>query len=652
MQRLGDTSRRILWAGGMLCGLAALFWLAVIAVLPWVISSAEMRLAVEKALSGDGKLAVSITGEPELQMLPTPRLVLYDVRLPVDEQQSIHAGTVLSRLDLWSLLFGQIEVAEVVLERPVLVLSGQIRMDELLAPVLAMAPRAPALKVIDGTIAWRAPNGYTRTLLGQLNGRIESTLSGNGISVSSRFRWRDAPVEASLSIDDLPGFLEGQSSGVNARLSGEGAIVRFRGQAGYDGMLSARGDLSADADSLRKVMEWMHLAVPTQGGFGQMGVTSQLVLEKGSVSLTNTRLSLDGNKVDGGFLVNMTGPKTRIQGTAAADELNLRPYDRIQLTVNNGQDWNPTPLNLNLLDSFDLDLRFSAGQVSTGTATFTTVAGSAVLDEGKLVLAIGQTSGWGGMLRGTATLSPRWSGASLNQRGLSMQVEAECTNITLEQALGDLVDFTRFEGMGSLSFRLQGEGRSIAGIAQDLSGTLNLSSNGGYLSGFDVARVLRRIERRPLTGSTDPHGGRTPFQKLQTKAEIRNGIAALNMLELSGNQVQLSMVGRISIKTRMLDLHGLASLRPSGEQPAEAKRIDLPFMIQGPWTAPRIMADPISLIERSGAAQQLLEAVRHQREATEASSLVEHLIGPPAPPPGTPAPPLLAPRNLAPEILR
>lgn len=630
MRRLGHISRRILWTGGLLCGFAALFWLAVIAVLPWVISAADMRLAVEKALSDDGRLTVSLKGEPELRMLPMPRLLLPDVRLPMNEAQSIHVGTVVSRLDLWSLLFGRFEVAEVILERPVLVLTGPVHWEDLLAPVLAHPPTAPALRIVDGTIAWRAPNGYTRTLMSQLTGRIDRTLNGKGIFALSQFKWRDAPVEVSLSIDDVPAYLKGTSSAVRVRLAGEGAIVRFRGQAGQDETLSARGELSADADSLRKVMEWLHLTVPSQTGFGSLSFTSQLVLEKGDFSLTGTRMSLDGNKIDGGFLVNMAGAKPKIQGTVAADELNLRPYERIQLTVNNGQEWNPAPLNLDLLNSFDLDLRFSAGQVNTGTTTFTTVAGSAVLNEGKLVLAIGQTSGWGGMLRGTATLSPRWSGASLNQRGLSVQVEAECTNIALEQALGDLVDLTRFEGTGSLTFRLHGEGRSIASIAQDLSGSLDLSGTGGYLRGFDVARVLRRIDRRPLSGSTDPHGGRTPFQKLQAKADIRNGVAALHVLDLSGNQVELSMVGRILIKSRTLDLHGLASLRPSAEQPPETRRSDLPFMIQGPWNAPRIMADPLSLIERSGAAQQLLEAVRHQRAPAEARPLVEHLIGPPA----------------------
>ncbi len=643
MRRLGHTARRIMWAGGLLTGIAALLWLAALALLPWLVSSGQMRVAVEKALSGDGRHSIQLRGEPELQLLPSPRLILHDVRLPLDPQQSIHTTTVVSRLDIWFLLFGRIEVADVVLERPVLVLSGKVNTAAMVGPLLEQLPKGPGVRVVDGTIAWRSQNGYTQSILSHINGRLERTLSGDGVSLSSVFEWREAVVEATLTIDDMSAFLDGKSSAVRSRIAGEGAVMRFRGTAGYDGALSARGEISADADSLRKVMTWLDATVPTQNGFGPLGLTSQLVLEKGTLSLTDTRINIDGNKIDGGFLVSMTGEKPKVQGTAAADELNLRHYDRVQFTVNDGQEWNPAPLNLNLLDTFDLDLRFSAGQVSTGSATFTTVAGSAVLAEGKLVLAIGQANGWGGMLRGTATLSPRWSGALQNQRGISVQVEAECTNIRMEQALGDLADLNRFEGTGTLHFLLQGEGRTIAAIAQDLSGSVELGSNGGFLRGFDVARVLRRIERRPLSGGGDPHGGRTAFQMLEAKATISEGVAMLNSLELDGPQAHLSITGSIAIKNRSMDLHGQAALRPSGEATAKEKEVRLPFMIQGPWASPRIMADPLSLIERSGAAQPLLEAMKDQRERAAAHPLVDHLIGPVLSIPGIAAPAEIGP---------
>ena len=627
MRRLGHTARRIIWAGGLLSGMAALLWLAALALLPLLVSSDAMRVAVEKALSGDGLHTIQLKGEPELQLLPSPRLVLHDVRLPLPPNQSIHTTTVVSRLDIWCLLFGRIEVADVALVRPVLVFSGEVNIAEMMAPLLEQLPKGPALRVVDGTIASRASNGYTQSILRHINGRVERTLTGDGLSLSSVFEWREAVVEATLTIDDMAAFVDGTSSAVRARISGEGAVVRFKGFAGYDGVLSARGDISADADSLRKVMTWLDATVPTQSGFGPLGFTSRLVLEKGTLSLTETRINIDGNKIDGGFLVSMTGEKPKVQGTAAADELNLRHYDRVQFTVNNGQEWNPAPLNLNLLDRFDLDLRFSAGQVSTGSATFTTVAGSAVLSEGKLVLAIGQTNGWGGMLRGTATLSPRWSGTFRNQRGISVQIEAECTNIKMEQALGDLADLTSFEGIGSLNFILRGEGRTIAAIAQDLSGSVELSSNSGFLRGVDVARVLRRIERRPLSGSSDPQGGRTAFQMLEARATISEGVAMLNNLEMDGPQAHLSITGSIGIKNRAMDLHGQAALRLSAEVSAKEKEIRLPFMIEGTWTSPRIMADPLSLIQRSDAAQPLLEAMKGQRDRAATHSLLEHLLG-------------------------
>ena len=65
----------------------------------------------------------------------------------------------------------------------------------------------------------------------------------------------------------------------------------------------------------------------------------------------------------------------------------------------------------------------------------------------------------------------------------------------------------------TLNFLLRGEGRTIAAIAQNLSGSVDLTSNGGYLRGFDVARVLRQIERRPLSEAQKrPASASTPGQ--------------------------------------------------------------------------------------------------------------------------------------------
>lgn len=74
----------------------------------------------------------------------------------------------------------------------------------------------------------------------------------------------------------------------------------------------------------------------------------------------------------------------------------------------------------------------------------------------------------------------------------------------------------------------------------------------------------------------------------------------------------------------MLNLKGIAALVPEASgSPAEGEDIELPFMVQGSWSSPRVMADPLSLIERSGAAQPLLEAFKTLREQTRVRPAIQ-----------------------------
>jgi AsmA protein len=79
-------------------------------------------------------------------------------------------------------------------------------------------------------------------------------------------------------------------------------------------------------------------------------------------------------------------------------------------------------------------------------------------------------------------------------------------------------------------------------------------------------------------------------------------------LAMRGPRAQIDMTGSLSIAQRALDLAGHAALPAT--KGAKTGAIDLPFSVRGPWDEPSIMADPLSLIERSGAALPLLEAVK------------------------------------------
>ena len=652
--------------------------------LPLLVPSAELRHAATAAITAATGQAPVISGEPTVRLLPSPRVLLGKVSFPLPAGQTLDAEDVVTRLRLWPLIAGRAEVADVTLQRPTLVLTrngdaappvarsargpapaaplSQLGQSTLLKAAAAMLPLMaksdlPDLRVVDGTIAVRSPSGLTEELIGGIVASLDRSGNRSGISLAVDLHWRDRPVSIALLVDDTRNFLAGTAVPTRFTLASDGSNLRFRGNAALGDRPEADGMLSAETPSLRQLLEWVGTTAPLQNGFGATNLSARIGLEGATLTLADARIELDGNRGEGALLMQLSGGRPLIQGTLAADSFSLDPYGRIQLMNAHGSGWNRAPIDLALLDAFDLDLRLSAGQVSGERSVFTTVAASAVLSAGRMVLAVGQANGWGGLIRASATLTaPGRLNTGTMPYGAGIQADADLTDVDLEKALDDIAGLKRLEGQGTLQIDLKGEGHSIYDIAQNLSGSVQLTGDGGYLVGFDVPQALQRIERRPLAGGVDVRGGRTAYTQLNARIAGRNGTADLQQIEIEGRQIRVFMAGTAAVAPREFDLSGRAMLLgpplrdPPAAPPADAdgptgrvgergeKRraatLDLPFTVRGSWDNPSIMVDPQSLLERSGAAQSLMDAVRRRTDA-----VLNPVNGAPAtPPPAAAAP--------------
>src|SRR6516164_4155047 len=171
--------------------------------------------------------------------------------------------------------------------------------------------------------------------------------------------------------------------------------------------------------------------------------------------------------------------------------------------------------------------------------------------------------------------------------------------------------------------------RSVYDLTKGLNGTAGLTSRKGAIAGFNVEQLLKRIERRPLSGGGEFRTGKTPYEMLTVNLKIVQGVANVEDVRMEGPSVGLALAGSASIPERELDLRGTASLlsiSASGSN-AAAPAFELPFMVQGPWDDPIILPDPESRIQRSGAAQPILDAVRNRIPRDPIRSAIERLTG-------------------------
>jgi len=308
-----------------------------------------------------------------------------------------------------------------------------------------------------------------------------------------------------------------------------------------------------------------------------------------------------------------------LQGTLAADSLDLTSYvSTVRLLAANERAWNNGQITLDGLAGLDLDLRLSAASVIVSNAKVGRTAIAANLRNGHLVVTVGEAQAYGGVVKGSLALSNF-------EQGVEVKSQLQFTDVDLESCLGQLFGLRRLEGKGNIALVVDGTGDSVLAVTHTLNGTATLTGSNGALAGLNVEQLLRRLERRPLSGGGEFRSGRTPYDKISVALKVAQGTVTVEDVKIEGSAVVLALAGSASIPARELDLKGTAALvtppKP-GTTPFE-----LPFIVQGSWDDPIMLPDPEALIRRSGAAAPLLNAVRERRSRDSVRSAIERLTG-------------------------
>jgi AsmA protein len=161
-------------------------------------------------------------------------------------------------------------------------------------------------------------------------------------------------------------------------------------------------------------------------------------------------------------------------------------------------------------------------------------------------------------------------------------------------------------------------------LAQTLAGNATLIGHDGAISGFNVEQLLKRLERRPLSGGGNFRSGQTPFETMKIAVQFSDGVATAEDVQINGPNANLTLTGTASVPLREYDLKGVASLVSTS---ADAPKFELPFVVQGPWDDPLIFPDPVSLIRRSPASAPLLDAAKDRRTRDAVRSVLERITG-------------------------
>ena len=614
--------------------------LGTLIALSFLIPAASVREAVKAEIHAVTGLDPLLGNDISLSLFPSGSVRFRKVLLGNDRtgEPAVAADELTARLRYFPLLAGRIEIADVTLVRPVINVgfsaSGQSNWSGLIDSLAhALAPKSDhtasfsEIDIQNGTVIVHDAGKNATERLEDVNFQVAWPSISRSFGANGHFTWNDEPVEASLTLSDFLAALTGNRSGVKLRLSSAPLQIAFDGAATDQPTLKLDGTLDVEAPSLRKALRWAGKNRVPFGGFGRFALRAQSDIGGGVASLSNVNVELDGNTAEGALTLAING-HSQVQGTLAADALDLTPYvSGVRLLARDENRWNRLPIALNGFDDFNLDLRLSAASIKIANAQLGRTAIGATMHDGKLDITVGEAQAFGGTAKGTLALASA-------DNGVAVSSNMQFLNVDLENCLSQIFGLHRIQGHGNLAFNLAGAGDSVLAVTHALNGTATLNAQSGALTGIDVEQLLRRLERRPLSGNGDFRQGQTPFDHFVVSLKVDKGVVSVADMHVDGPAVKLAVGGQASVPTRDLDLKGVATLVSN----ATSDEFDLPFVVQGPWDDPIMLPDPESLIRHSGAAAPLLNAAKSYNASDAVRSVIDQLLANPTPAPAaTPA---------------
>jgi len=612
--------------------LAALFGVALIGLIgtSWFLNRDALRQAVEAQIRAVTGLDLVVNGAIEVSVFPGSYVSFRDVGLKGEAaaDPALAVDVLTANLRLLPLLLRRFEISDVMMLRPHIRVvrdgNGESNWTPFIDTIArTMQPGAEnqlsfsEIRIQDGLLTYRdAANRVSETI-----GDIDLSLAWPSISRSfaatGQFDWRGERVDGSISASDFVAALSGDRSGLKARLASLPLKLAFDGTVANRTSLMMEGTVTVDSPSLRNALRWAGQPPPGSGGFGRFALKARANVVGPSIALTNVNVELDGNVAEG-VMTYANNDRQTLQATLAAGNLDFTPYiSTFRLLASGARDWNRQLFDLNALSTTDLDMRLSAAKVTVGSSKLGRTAFGANLRGGALALSVGEAQMYGGIARGSF-------GIARSDTVADIKAQFQFTDVDLQACASELFGVTKLSGRGNLNVSLVASGASPFGLAQSLDGSATLTGQNGAISGFNAEQLLKRLERRPLSGAGNFRSGSTPYDTLTIALKFSDGIATAEDIRVEGPAARLTLTGTASVPSREYDLKGIASLVAA---PNAASSFELPFVVQGPWDDPLIFPDPESLLRRSPGAAPLLDAVKDRKTRDAVRSVLERITG-------------------------
>lgn len=391
-------------------------------------------------------------------------------------------------------------------------------------------------------------------------------------------------------------------------LGGIGGLVLKNSRVSYQDLVV--NDVSLDIGRVGSgvpiPVKWS-LAVTTGAGAKPIALSGKATLEYGanSAQLSSLDARIDGSTMRGRAAVSNLATGA-MNFDLSMDQIDLdrylgttrpsQPAPQATLPPAGAAPSQPTPLPTSALKTLQLDGKLAIGSATLHGLKLSQVAIGLEAHDGLLHIDPANARLYGGTSAGSVTLDAQSAVPVLH-------LDESLTGIDVKPLLVDFMKFNRFSGRGNVTLNVAARGSTTAALLSSLDGHVATQITNGAIEGLDLWSAINSAVSlaQKHTLPTGGMGNSTPFDAFRASADLTNGVASTQDLDISSGDLHVTGQGTTNLVTEAIDYHVSAAILKG---PSAGTLASIPLLVSGTLTSPTVRPDTQGLV-KSLAQQQL-----------------------------------------------
>lgn len=441
--------------------------------------------------------------------------------------------------------------------------------------------------------------------------------------------WNSEPLKFSLLAKRPRALTEGGPTPVEFSLSSSKLSATYKGSFQAFDSVKFTGGVDLDVPSVRNLALWLGSPLPAGKGFGPLKIHGEAQGSDTTFSFNNATLSFDGMNATGKIAVKTSGVRPMINGTLAIDRIDTNIYmsdsasaapavSSSSAAAPASSGWSTVPIDLSGFKAVDANITLSTKallvkQIKIGESALVLRLNNGVLD-----VALNKLALYNGAGSGNLTLSGAGRVPQLN-------ADFKISGVEAQPLLIDAADFKRLSGLSAISLAINTTGRSQREMVGALNGKGDIKFTNGAIKGVNLAQLMRTVFTAPATGWQTGGSQDTDFSEMGGTFTITNGILTNNDLKLLSPLIRIAGAGTVDLPRQILKYRVEPKLAATleGQGGGEAKGIEVPVIIEGPWAKPRFRPDLASMLKNAPQTLDTLKGLKGEG----GKALLNNLLG-------------------------